>query len=303
MRLIATRVAAMLLLAGAGASICAAAEATPGRCGFQASRQQFRGTPLRQARCLLRDVGPRGLVKTPAVSLPSGLARWIDQPMSRWKVPLRQWLAAHGVSEDDVGGSLDAPLSMAALPGGRGVHARYFVIHDTSWPFIEAENFPDEDDARVNDLTQYAHSSTALAHVFVNRRGQSMTTHGFDEPWRATKLENRLAGPAGKGLFLHVELVQPRRSDPSQAVRNDSLAPSPGFTPAQYDRLALLYWAASIRAGRGLVPCLHATLDDGFVDGHDDPQNFELTRFDEALRQLAAELGASASRKPQASGS
>jgi hypothetical protein len=93
-----------------------------------------------------------------------------------------------------------------------------------------------------------------------------------------------------KGLFLHVELVQPRRRDPRGGPGNDALAPTPGFTPAQYGTLALLYVVASVRAGRWLVPAFHATLDEGIPDAHDDPQRFDLARFDAAVGDLVGTL-------------
>ena len=60
----------------------------------------------------------------------------------------------------------------------------------------------------------------------------------------------------------------------------------PGFTEAQYESLALAYIAASMRAGDWLIPGFHAAIDEGLSDGHDDPQNFELSRFDAALAGL-----------------
>lgn len=273
---------------------CRIAMASPldvvGACAFKRDDMQFQGSAQEQAACLLRTVLPWGRVEPTQAALPEGLRQRVDQPMAKWKSPLRQYLAQQGLSERDLGGSLDAPLSAALRDDGVPVQARYFVIHDTSWPFLDAQDFPREDDAHLNDLGAYAHPSTALAHVFVNRIGQAFTAHTFDEPWRATKLEMRAIGLAAKGLFLHVELVQPRRRDTSGPTGNDALAPKPGFTEAQYDMLALLYLAASVRAGHGLVPALHAAVDDGLADGHDDPQNFQLSDFNASLTRLEARL-------------
>ena len=104
----------------------------------------------------------------------------------------------------------------------------------------------------------------------------------------ASKLEKDK--PSLTGLFLHVELVQPRRSVPGGGKGNDGLAPDPGFTPAQYDRLALLYFAASVRKGTWLIPAFHAVLDTGFANGHDDPQNFSLADWSASLSRLQAVL-------------
>ena len=91
-------------------------------------------------------------------------------------------------------------------------------------------------------------------------------------------------GTALKGLFLHVELIQPRRAlERGYGRRNDFLAPDPGFSPAQYDSLALVYMVASVRAGFWLIPAFHAVLDEGIRNKHDDPQNFELEAFARSL--------------------
>ena len=267
-----------------------------GACGFDQQLMQFRGPAQEQAACLLRTVQPWGRVTLQPAVLPDSLRRLMDRPTASWKTRLRQWLASHGLPERDIGGSLDAPLSAAQGQDGTAVYARYFVIHDTSWPWLDGGVFPSEADMHINDLGAYAHATTAQAHVFVNRLGQTFTAHGFDEAWRATKLELRAIGAPAKGLFLHIELVQPRRRDPSGPAGNDALAPSPGFTVAQYDALALLYMVASVRAGTGLIPGLHGALDEGMANGHDDPQHFELDAFGAALARLEARLAASEER-------
>jgi len=72
------------------------------------------------------------------------------------------------------------------------------------------------------------------------------------------KFERALfVGNALKGLFLHVELIQPRRRGPGRHS-NDIAAPNPGFTAAQYRQLALLYTIASVRAGEWLIPAFYA---------------------------------------------
>ena len=68
-------------------------------------------------------------------------------------------------------------------------------------------------------------------------------------PWRETKFE-QAANFSGalKGLFPHVELIQRRRAASGHGRHNDAQSPNPAFTPAQYDRLALLYVIASVRS-------------------------------------------------------
>ena len=160
------------------------------------------------------------------------------------------------------------------------------MLHDTSVPWLgNAPAFPPDDDPALNELARFA-GPEAVAHVFVNRRGETLVGHDFRVPWRATQLEVRRLGVRSRGLFLHVELAQPRRRDPSGPPRNDAIAPTPGFTDAQYAQAALLYAAASARRGDWLVPAFHAALDEGIAAAHDDPQHFDLDRFALALARL-----------------
>ena len=164
------------------------------------------------------------------------------------------------------------------------------MVHDTSTPWLgDANAFPPDDDPALNNLARFA-GPDAVAHVFVNRRGDTLLGHDFGVPWRATQLETRRVGVAARGLFLHVELAQPRRRDPAGSARNDRIAPLPGFTDAQYAQLALLYAAASARRGDWLIPAFHAALDEGIAGAHDDPQHFEMARFAAALEHLRGAL-------------
>lgn len=114
--------------------------------------------------------------------------------------------------------------------------------------------------------------------------GNSITQNNLNIPWRATKLELKTIGVASRGLFLHIELIQPRKSDTNKV--NDAIAPTPGFSEAQLKRLALVYIVASVRRGQWLIPTYHAVLDNGLSDGHDDPQNFDLNKWDSILGNL-----------------
>ena len=91
---------------------------------------------------------------------------------------------------------------------------------------------------------------------------------------------------ASKGKYIHVELIQPRKAMKGYGRHNDADAPSPGFTDLQYKRLALLYTVASVRKGDWLIPGFHAAVDNGIRYSHDDPQNFELSKFFTALNDL-----------------
>jgi hypothetical protein len=282
------------------ATLALSACATPGRvvevtqllgpCGFDATTLSFSGDALAQARCLLRPVATGGLLSRQPAALPPSLEALIGRTAGDLKPQLQRYLAQRHIGDAAVGGSLDAPLSHARDGDSEAPLARYFVLHDTSVPWLgDVATFPADDDPALNDLKRFA-GPDAVAHVFINRLGETLQGHDFRVPWRATQLENRLVGVASRGLFLHVELAQPRRRDPAGSARNDLIAPTPGFTDAQYAQMALLYAAASARRGDWLVPAFHAAIDEGMADAHDDPQHFEIARFADALARLRETL-------------
>ena len=288
MRLRSRCVVAAAGLALAGCAFFEPFEATGpiGPCGFDVARLQFAGDALAQARCLLRPVGTGGVLASAPAALPDTLAALVGQPVGDLRTTLRRYVDAHRIAEAAIGGWLDAPLARARDDDPGAPAARYFVLHDTSTPWLgDAVAFPPDDDPSLNGLARFA-GPDAVAHVFVNRRGETLLGHDFSVPWRATQLETRRVGVAARGLFLHVELAQPRRRDPAGSARNDLVAPLPGFTDAQYAQLALLYAAASARRGDWLIPAFHAALDEGIAGAHDDPQHFEIARFAAALERL-----------------
>ena len=265
-----------------------AAAQKPTACPWAAWKSGFQGNPRAQATCLLRPVAMYARLG-PTTALPAFLGRHVGEKIALDRSELRAYLAERQISEADLGGALDAPLSRAP---GRLVSpvARYFVIHDTSYPNFFSEPIPaviDTPEWDFNDFTirNPARGAGPKGHVYVNRLGGSVTVHDFGEANYASKLEKDQ--PTLTGLFLHVELVQPRRSDPAGGKGNDGLAPEPGFTTAQYERLALLYIAASVRKGTWLIPAFHAVLDTGYPNGHDDPQNFSLAAWSAEVQRLA----------------
>ncbi|MEC5160342.1 MULTISPECIES: hypothetical protein [unclassified Janthinobacterium] len=261
-----------------------------GRCRFDQADLQFSGAPREQASCLLRHVAKWGKVQPGAATLPAPLDAIIGKPVNTLRADLGRYLVATKMSENEIGGSLDAELSRGRDGAASAPVARYFVIHDTSWPlYANAKKFPGDKTAELNALDRYA-GPESVAHVFVDRLGNTLQGHDFGIPWRGTKLENDVVGEPAKGMFLHVELLQPRRRDASVNRNNDAIAPKPGFTAAQYEKLALLYAAASARSGVFMIPAFHAALDEGIPDGHDDPQNFELRRFAGAVASLLKRL-------------
>ncbi len=257
-----------------------------GECQFGRDTLTFAGTASEQAECLMRKVKLlgvkelqplppvfRGLLEGDASPTPAQMAAAI----AAFPEPYRAYASQHS----------DRPISQTAA----GLPALYFVIHDTSTPFFGDEPFPRrlDRDHRVNDFTPYMDGTYAeypVAHIFLSRYGQIWAGHDFSEGWRATKLESFVVGPAARGRFVHIEVIQPRRFLPGYSDRSHTQGPVPGFSGAQYRQLAALYVYASARAGRWLIPAQHATIDAGIPDAHDDPQNFELEKFAAALEQL-----------------
>lgn len=276
---------ALGLLSGWCASSAALAE-TP--CAYNKEALSFEGSAIEQARCLLRPVLIRAALGSLLQDVPEGL-RCVGAQVPISKERLRQHLGSSGIAEEDLGGSLDEPVSSAAENVRAGVYAKYFVIHDTSTPNYLGADFPGNIDTEQwphNDLSRWVRGERSKAHVFINRLGESVSARSFAIPWRATKFELADKSKVLKGRFLHIELVQPRRSHPKLGKNNDALAPAPGFTAKQYERLALIYLAASVRAGECLIPAYHAVIDAGKADGHDDPQNFSLEQFGDTLVAL-----------------
>jgi hypothetical protein len=260
---------------------------TMGACGFDPARLSFQGGPLEQAECLMRGMDSSRNLMPKLETLPRALASRIGKETG---LPTREALSAYlsrqGL-EWDFAAYLWQPLSHANDNDPDAPMARYFVIHDTSGPNYRHRSFPADLDVnpKINNLKNFACSDGwGKAHVVVNRTGEMLLSHEFSLPWRETRFE-QAANFAGalKGLFLHVELVQPRRSVTGRGRRNDAQSPDPAFTPAQYERLALLYVITSVRAGQWLIPAFHAAIDAQIHNGHDDPLNFDVESFGNSL--------------------
>lgn len=266
-----------------------------GACSFDSETLSFTGTPVQQAMCLMRGMdGTRNLVP-PLRSLPPALTGRIGQTTGLpSRAVLSDYLATLGL-EGEFGDFLWLPVSRAHDNQLEAPMARYFVIHDTSGPNFGRRSFPDDIDGsgKLNDLRNFeCHDGWGKAHIVISRTGELLLAHDYSVPWRETKFEQAVEfGGALKGLFLHNEMIQPRRSAPGRGRRNDARSPDPAFTPAQYDRLALLYVIASVRADRWLIPAYHAAIDAEIANGHDDPLNFDVDNFANSLDGLIAKLG------------
>jgi hypothetical protein len=260
-----------LAIATFAQNICSQFQAVPGRCDLNAA-------PTAQAKCLLRPVKKFGNLGNPLASLPAPLDTLIGQTTdaSFTLDQVRHFLASKTIAESDVGGSLSVPLTTA----------KYFVIHDTS-DFSAGTEFAsniNSETASINRLTSRVTSK--VAHIYVNRVGASGTAVVFEsqDPPSGTKFGR--CNSSKRRQFLHIENIQPRIRDRSVSFDNDAIAPNPGFTDAQLDRLALLYIVASARSGKWLIPAYHSPIDLGFKNAHDDPQNFDLEKWAALLTEL-----------------
>jgi hypothetical protein len=273
-------------------AISTAAQNKP--CPYDPQTMQFIGSPVEQARCLLRPNKVGGVLAEQLARLPKPLEKLIGQKVDIKKTRLEKYLEIYEKPELVLGGSIGDPLSSGVAPTGEKIPALYFIIHDTSSPYLGNEEFPavmNYNSWSGNVLDQWL--KMPVAHIFVNRAGRSITICPFSETVKSgwgTKFSRDFHKAEGKGLQLHIELVQPRRHDPNGPPKNDLIAPVPGFTEKQYERLALLYVCASFRRGTWMIPAYHSAIDAGIKDAHDDPQNFELELFAEKLNALLKNL-------------
>jgi hypothetical protein len=262
-----------------------------GPCTFNPERLSFAGEPAQQAACLVRPVAPWAKLGPPLESLPPALAARVGRSSAMIDRGAVTALLARLDVENEFTDFLLYPISRAQDDDPFAPAARYFVIHDTSGPNFGARSWPDniDDNVEINNLARFRCADAhEIAHVVINRTGAMLIGHDFSVPWRATKFERATRfGTTLKGLFLHIELIQPRRRG---GGGGDAAAPVPGFTAAQYNRLALLYMLASVRAGEWLIPAFHAVIDNDIPNGHDDPQNFDLEAFARSLQGLIDQM-------------
>ena len=279
---------------------------TMGRCTFDPATLSFQGDPAEQARCLMRGMDQSRNLGPPLEHLPSALAERVGTDTG---LPSREALSTL-LSQLDLewvfATYLWQPIARASDNDPNAPMARYFVIHDTSSPNFGRRSFPEEIDggSRFNNLGTFKCSDGwGKAHAVINRAGDMLLNHELGIPWRETKFE-QAANFSGalKGLFLHVELIQPRRSAGGRGY-NDAQSPNPPFTAAQYDRLALLYVIASVRSDHWLIPAYHAALDADIRNGHDDPLNFDPESFANSIAKLIDTLNAPEEIRVAGSGS
>jgi hypothetical protein len=290
---------AMMTAPGAFAGNCSFGKRAPitvshnGHCKFDFETLSYAGTPAEQAACLLTPVKRGGFLDQKRASMPPFFVSHVGQAL---ELPDKAGLAAllHERALSDIAASLDRPVSRGNDNDPKARPASYFVIHDTSTPNFGELPWPVgiDTDPKINNLKRYhCDNDIERAHVFINRLGAALFSHDFSVPWRATKFETAANFELKlRGLYLHIELIQPRRRAPEFRGRNDYEAPDPGFSAAQYETLALVYAAASVRAGFWMIPAFHSVIDEKIANKHDDPQNFRLEDFAAALDHVRVRL-------------
>lgn len=274
------------------AKICLA----PGNSSGAKRPPGFDEPAVEQAKRLLRKVHMMGHVGSEIASFDSTFSANVGNSCVISRDQLRSYIEREGVGEWEIGGPISNPVSSVTDSYGNTTYAKYFVIHDTSFPRYK-KDIPNNINTASWEWNNLNRWNSPVCHLFVNRLGQSKTITPFDGGMTATKMERYILGDgAARGLYLHIELIQPRSPNSRHGRHNDYDAPTPGFSDAQYKRLALLYVTASVRKGEWLIPGFHACIDNGIKNAHDDPQNFELSKFLSEVNHLIADLGSPTSR-------
>jgi hypothetical protein len=258
------------------------------RCPFDFAKGIYEGSPVEQARCLTPEFsGPLDRRDETGgknrLSLGSPLEELVGKSATLDKGKLRALLTQAGLPE--FAAALSKPLSTDTA----GRPARYFVVHDTSTPFA-FKPFPADDAALMKKLGSKWKDGTWRAHAWVNRLGQARITYDYSVRLPNTAMQFERSHHELKGLYLHTEVTQPRKSA-TKDPRNDAWIPVPAFTDSQYSTVALLYVAASARAGTWLVPAYHVAIDWGVGD-HDDPQHFDFGKFSAAIEGVRNQVAA-----------
>ena len=264
----------------------------------------YRGEPVEQAKCLMRSMDATRNLAPMLEGLPSALASRVGQDGG---LPTREALSTLLSKQDlewDFAYFLWQPIARANDNDPAAPMARYFVIHDTSGPNFGHHAFPDDINVnpKINNLDNFkCNDGWGRAHIVISRSGGMLVNHDYGIPWRETKFERAVNfNGALKGLFVHNELIQPRRAASGHGRYNDAQTPDPGFTAAQYDRLALALHHRQRASGRWLIPAFHAAIDAGIPNGHDDPLNFSIASFADSLQKLIDQLnggGAAVARR------
>lgn len=267
----------------------------PASVQFDFEELKYRGTIQEQTKLLLRQPLSKGDVSCLPPDINGTFLNLLTYAFKLDGNKLKQYLNANQIEVSEVGGDINEKISTIVNSKQQKINARYFIIHDVSYEETDSI-FPNNIDSASYEANQFAYwthfqeviKKRYIAHIFVNRLGESKTYVNFKDKKGTTKFEqkefNKMSGLAG--LYVSVELVQPRLR-PNTRTNYFSLAPKEGFTKKQYERLALIYIVASFRNKGWLIPTFHICIDENLhPDSHDDPQNFHLPTFLENVLQI-----------------
>jgi hypothetical protein len=279
--------------------LCSWSFAEPASQNFDYDHLKYNGTVKEECEMLLRKPLRGGHVEAKTPEIDSAFLALISGELTVNKQKLRDYLDENRIDQGDIGGNIDRGLStILNLANNKRETARYFIIHDVSYS-EQSLAFPNNIDSLSYRANQFSYwtkvqqtKKVTLAHVFVNRLGESKTYADLSEPCLTTKFEKQKFNKhfSLEGLFLGVELVQPRLR-PNIKTEYYSIAPAEGFTANQYKRLAIIYIAASVRKGSWLIPAFHVCIDELLSpDSHDDPQNIDLKKFTDAVLETLSKL-------------
>ena len=276
-----------------------------GRAGSIRQAMSFHGEPVEQASCLMRGMDQSRNLAPALESLPAPLATRVGQETG---LPSREALSGYLSKLDlewDFAAYLWQPVSRAndndpdRADGALFRHPRHQRAEFRP-PRLSRRHR--RQTPKINNLAQLQMSRRLGQGA---RRDQPLRRHAAQSRARqflgARPNSSSAANFAGalKGLFLHVELIQPRRAAAPRPPQRRANA-QPRLSPtAQYDRLALLYVIASVRAGRWLIPAFHAALDADIPNGHDDPLNFDLKALPRASRRWSRNCSRPTKRRRQ----
>ena len=186
-----------------------------GPCHFDVETSSFAGDAVEQARCLVTPVRTGGYLNERLEKLPPAFQDYVgnakDMPS---RDALRALLRERGL-EDMFGPGLSKPVSHAHDDDPMSRGATYFVIHDTSSPNFGNKAWPADIDADQGHQQARAlclfEQHRARAHLHQSLRRDSVSARFRKTLARDQVRDRDQFRHALRGLFIHNELIQPRK--------------------------------------------------------------------------------------------